>query len=485
MNPTLEVQITAKLDKLDAGLKVAEAKVTQSAVTMGKTGEQGGSMFVDKMVGNMVKGLAMGAISNVLGGGILTALKGVNAGKSGQEIGEDLAKGIIDGAKSIPIVGTVVAILDEMINGMDRLAEAAHDRAADVGNAFRQAFTDIAKASETTLQAVTRKTEDMAAKTDPAQQAKLSTQRTIEDAKAQLKKIEDDKQMLRDNAAMAEAQSVKAATETRDAQKFETFDGNVEGRKNDEKINKELADRKRDAASTRLAREQAINKQSLELVKALNEQILQAEKTGADDQEKILQDKIDKTDAAAKAVREKNLKAAMETGDYQGAKKQIDAQAAADKKALDEKSRKTAMNASDYADAIKEINSKAAAEQKALDEKSLKDAKEMGDEMVAIFKEQQKEKFDAAMQAQDDIIKGEQAVQKKVDKAKVFSDAVSSAGQEFISSGQTALGQFNFAQQGAGGNAIDLAKKQAASLEKIEQATAEQVRLTRENKGFL
>jgi len=435
MNPTIEIQINARLDKLDAALKVAEAKIGASAVTMGKTGEQGGSMFVEKMVGNMVKGLAMGAITTVLGNGILTAVQGVNAGKSGEQIGMDISKGIIDGAKSIPVVGIVVSILDEMINGMDRLAEAAHDRAADVGNAFRQAFTDIAKASETTLQAVTRKTEDMAAKTDPAQQAKLSTQRTIEDAKAQLKKIEDDKQMLRDDAAKAEAESVKAATESRDAQKFETFDGNVEGRKNDEKINKELADSKRDAASTRLAHEQAINKQSLDLVKALNEQILQAEKTGADDQEKILQDKIEKTAAASEKIA-------------------ADVKTAADKA-------------------------------KAQEDKAAAEAKEMGNEMVAIFKEQQKEKYDAAMQAQDDIIKGEQAVQKKADKAKVFSEAVSSAGQEFISSGQTALGQFNFAQQGAGSNAIDLAKKQVQSLEKIEAATAEQVRLTRENKGFL
>jgi hypothetical protein len=375
------------------------------------------------------------AIAKTIGSGILQAVKDSNAGKSGEEIGLSLAKGIVDGAKSLPVVGVVVGILDEMINGMDRLAEVAHDRAADVGNAFRQAFTDIAKASETTLQAVTRKTEDMAAKTDPAQQAKLNTQRTIEDAKAQLKKIEDDKQMLRDNAAKAEAESVKAATESRDAQKFETFDGNVEGRKNDEKINKELADRKKDAASTRLASEQAINKQSLDLVKALNEQILQAEKTGADDQEKILQDKIEKTAAASEKIA-------------------ADVKTAADKA-------------------------------KAQEDKAAAEAKKTGEEMIAIYREQQKEKYDAAMQAQDDIIKGEQAVQKKADKAKVFSEAVSSAGQEFISSGQTALGQFNFAQQGAGSNAIDLAKKQVMSLEKIEAATAEQVRLTRENKGFL
>jgi hypothetical protein len=32
---------------------------------------------------------------------------------------------------------------------------------------------------------------------------------------------------------------------------------------------------------------------------------------------------------------------------------------------------------------------------------------------------------------------------------------------------------------------MDMAKKQVASLEKIEAATLEQVRLTKENKGFL
>ncbi|CAB4148786.1 hypothetical protein UFOVP525_23 [uncultured Caudovirales phage] len=485
MNPTIEVQINARLDQLDAQLKVAEAKISKSAVTMGKTGEKAGANFGESFAANLPMMMVATAISKTIGSGVLAAIKDSHAGKSGEEIGMSLAKGIVDGAKSLPVVGVVVGILDEMINGMDRLAEAAHDRAAAVGNAFRQAFTDIAKASETTLQAVTRKTEDMAAKTDPAQQAKLSTQRTIEDAKAQLQKIEDEKQMLRDNAAAAEAESVKTATQSRDAQKFETFDGNVEGRKNDEKINKELEARKRDAASTRLASEQAINKQSLDLVKALNEQILQAEKTGAADQAKIQQDKVDKAVAAAKSLHEINLKAAIESGDYQGAQKQIDAQAAAEQKALDEKSRKTVMSANEYAAALKEINAKAAADQKALDEKSQKDAKEVGNQMVADFKEQKKEMYDAAMQAQEDIIKGEQAVQKKVDKAKVFSEAVSSAGQGFINSGQTALGQFNFAQQGAGSSAIDMAKKQVASLEKIEQATAEQVRLTKENKGFL
>ena len=419
MNPSIEVQITARLDKLDAGLKVAEAKINQSAVTMGKAGEQGGSQFVDKMVGNMIKGLAMGAVSNVLGNGILTALQGVNAGKSGEQIGMDISKGIIDGAKSIPVVGTVVAILDEMINGMDRLAAAAHDRAAAVANSFRQAFSDIAKASEITLQVVTRKTEDMAAKADPVQQAKLNTQRTIEDANAGLKKIEDDKKMLRQKAASEEAKAIQAAVADRDANAKSTMASNGKIVDEDE-INKVLADRRRDAASTRLAEEQRIEKMSLDLVKALNAQKVQAAKTGIDDLAKI--------------------------------------QA--------------------------ENNANAAAAQKTAQDKAEAEQTKFALEVLNNYKKQKKDEYDAAVQAQQDIIDAEKAAQAQISKIGRVDKLAGEAARGMINSGQTALGQFNFAQEGAAGQAMTLAKKQVASLEKIEAATAEMVRLEKEGGGF-
>ena len=109
---------------------------------------------------------------------------------------------------------------------------------------------------------------------------------------------------------------------------------------------------------------------------------------------------------------------------------------------------------------------------------------EMGNEMVADWKVQQKEKYDAAVQAQQDIIDAEQAAQAQVDKIGRVDQMAGQAAQGMINSGQTALGQFNFAQAGAGGTALEMAKKQVMSLEKIEAATAEQVRLTKENKGF-
>ena len=419
MNPTLEVQITAKLDKLDAGLKVAEAKVNQSAQTMGKVGEKAGANFGAAFAANLPMMMVATAIAHTVGKGVLEAVKGANAGKSGEEIGLGLAQGIVDGAKSLPVVGVVVSILDEMINGMDRLAEAAHDRAAAVANSFRQAFSDIAKSSETTLQAVIRKTQDISAKGDPAQQAKLNTQRTIEEAKAGLKQIEDEKKMLRDKAASTEAEANKAAILDRDKSLVYTMQSSTEAT-NQKEVDDVLAARVRDAASTRLAAEQSINKIKVKNVEALNEQILVAEQAGAEDQKQMQQEKLAK-----------------------------------------------------FAEMQKTASDKKAAE-----------AQKAADVETQIAKKQKKDEFDAAMQAQQDIIDANKEAQAQIDKIGRVDQMAGQAAQGMISSGQTALGQFNFAQAGAGGTALDMAKKQVASLEKIDAATAQMVQLTRENKGF-
>ena len=397
MNPSIEVQITAKLDKLDAGLKVAEAKINQSAVTMGKTGEQGGSMFVDKLVGNMVKGLAMGAITTVLGGGILTALQGVNAGKSGQEIGEDLAKGILDGAKGIPIVGSVVAILDEIVNGAERAAELI---AKKVGGAVGKQI-DSTKAMMDSLKSFTQGTGDILATTgagsNPTKMLDVKDQKTEAADKKQVDDIvEQEEQRHRDRLAAINAKF--------DAQQKST----------DPDIYRAYSSKERNA---------------------------EIEKAREQHQE------------------------------YLG-------------RIENEASKRDTARQTEYFAALKDANAKAAAEQKTLDEKSQKDAKEMGSQMVADWKEQQKEKYDAAVQAQQDIIDAEKQAQAQISKIGRVDQLASEAARGMINSGQTALGQFNFAQAGAGGTALDMAKKQVMSLEKIEAATAEQVRLTKENKGF-
>ncbi len=397
MNPTIEIQINARLDKLDAALKVAEAKVGASAVTMGKTGEQGGSMFVDKLVGNMVKGLAMGAITTVLGGGILTALQGVNAGKSGQEIGEDLAKGILDGAKGIPIVGSVVAILDEIVNGAERAAELI---AKKVGGALEKHINST-KAMMDSLKSFQKETDDLIAKNaagkDPMQISNLQADKEGQaDQEKYLASRELEQQRHVDKIAAINA-------------KFDEMENSKEFA-----VSRTYSDKKRNTA--------------IEGARAQHRQVL---------------NKMD-----------------------------------------DEAARRDAARSNQESAKDKEINEKAAADKKTLDDKAAEDAIKAAAAAIEADKKQAKEKIEAAIQAQKDIIDGEKAAQAQIDKIGRVDQIAGQAAQGMISSGQTALGQFNFAQQGAGGTAMDMAKKQVASLEKIEDATAKMVELTRENKGF-
>ena len=395
MNPTLEVQITARLDKLDAALKVAEAKIGASAVTMGKTGEQGGSMFVDKLVGNMIKGLAMGAITTVLGGGILTALKGVNAGKSGQEIGEDLAKGIIDGAKGIPIVGSVVAILDEIVNGAERAAEL-------IANKLSAAIEKRIDSTKTLMDML----KSSAAKTDDIKQATAA-------GKDPLKMLEEEKRKtnITDQKEFADEQQAEAQRNS-DAVKAIESKSAAAGLQGSQFYNREI----RQAKIDHLAKMEEIQK-------------------GADNRDSARQAK------------------------FQSSKNEID---------------KDALKAAEDA-----TNAAAQAQQKAE-----KESEANYDRFVEGNIADAKRMTEAAIQAQQDIIDAEKTTQAQIDKIGRVDQMAGQAAQGMISSGQTALGQFNFAQAGAGGTALEMAKKQVESLQKIEDATAEQVRLTKENKGF-
>jgi hypothetical protein len=213
-----------------------------------------------------------------------------------------------------------------------------------------------------------------------------------------------------------------AATAEIDAQRFVTTDVKT-GRENDDRLNKILGEQKKQFESSRLAEEQQIGKQGVDLIKALNEQKIQAEKSLQDDLGKI------KSEAQAK-----------------------DLKALADEKTATDK-------------AAVEVQKAAAA-------------------AIEADKKQAKEKIEAAIQAQKDIIDGEKAAQEQIDKIGRVDQLAAQAAQGMIGSGQTALGQFNFAQSGAGNQAINLAQKQVTSLEKIEAATAEQVRLQKEMGGF-
>ena len=425
MNPSIEVQITARLDKLDAGLKVAEAKINQSAVTMGKTGEQGGSMFVDKLVGNMVKGLAMGGITTVLGGGIMTALKGINTNKSGEEIGIGIAQGIVDGAKSLPVVGVVFGIFDELINGATRYIEKLNEAVAKGVEKYISSMDAMNKATKDFQKTSREKVEDVADVGDPAAMARRAVARQNEKAAADAQVAKEiGQQALRD---LRQQQDDKAKAEM-----AKMVDEGISG------------DQIR-ANEGRISRDEEIVKNK---EKAEGDMKRAAEAVANNDR------KIDDALIAYKLANQEELNKKI---------KEMNKKAAADSAAASEKT---------------------AAETVKAEAEAKKTAMEMGDEMVADWKVQQKEKYDAAFQAQQDIIDANKQAQAQISKIGRVDELANQAARGMINSGQTALGQFNFAQQGAGGTALDMAKKQVASLEKIEIATAEQVRLTKENKAF-
>ena len=397
MNPSIEVQITARLDKLDAALKVAEAKVGASAVTMGKAGEQGGSMFVDKLVGNMVKGLAMGLITNALGTALSTAVKGINAGKTGAEIAQDVAAGFLDGFKGVPLVGGFITAFDEIVNGAERAAELI---AKKVSGAVEKQI-DSTKAMMDSLKSFAQGTDQIIAKTAAG----------------------------------------------KDPMKMLTAQADITGQAEQEQVNKQKE----------LEQQRHIDK-----IAAINAKFDEMENS--------------KEFAVSRTYSEKKRNDAIEKARAQH-RQQLN-------KIDDESVRRDKARDDEYNAAAKEINEKAAADKKTLDDKAAADAKMAADVKVEIDKKLNKQFRDDKVQAQQDIIDAEKKAQEQVDKVGRVDQLAGQAAQGMISSGQTALGQFNFAQQGAGGTALEMAKKQVASLEKIEAATLEQVRLTKENKGF-
>jgi hypothetical protein len=397
MNPSIEVQITARLDKLDAALKVAEAKIGASAVTMGKAGEKGGNAFIENLASKVIKGTAILGFTSALGGMLLNAVKGINAQKSGEEIMTSISDGLVAMGKSLPIVGIFYAAFEEVINGADRFAEELTKK---LGAAVEKRI-DSTKAMMDSLKSFTQGTADILATTgagsDPTKILDVKDQKT---EAAEIKQVND----IKEQEEQRHRDRLAAINADFDAQQKST----------DPDIYRAYSSKERNA---------------------------EIEKAREQHQEYLarIENEASKRDTARQT---------------------------------------------EYFAALKDANAKAAAEQKALDEKSQKDAKEMGSQMVVDWKVQQKEKYDAAVQAQQDIIDAEKQAQAQIDKIGRVDKLAADAARGMINSGQTALGQFNFVQAGAGGTALDMAKKQVMSLEKIEAATAEQVRLTKENKGF-
>ena len=397
MNPTLEVQIIAKIDKLETALKIAEAKVSQSAQTMGKAGEKAGGNVMQGFASNLPMMMVATAMAHTIGKGISQAVKDVNAGKSGEEIGLGLAQGIVDGAKSLPVVGVVFEILDEMVNGAERAAELITKK---VGGAIGKQI-DSTKAMMDSLKSFAQGTDQIIAKTAAG----------------------------------------------KDPMKMLTAQADITGQSDQELVN----------SQKELEQQRHIDK-----IAAINSKY-DAIQNSPDFEVSRTYSEKKRNDAIQKA-----------RAQHRQELNKIDDESVRRDKARDD----------EYNAAAKEINEKAAADKKALDDKAAADAEKASAALVAITKKRKQDEFDVAMQAQQDIIDANKEAQAQIDKVGRVDQIAGQAAQGMINSGQTALGQFNFAQAGAGGTALDMAKKQVASLEKIEAATAEQVRLTKENKGF-
>ena len=436
MNPTLEVQITAKLDKLDAGLKMAEAKVNQSAQTMGKAGEKAGGNFGESFAANLPMMMVATAMAKTIGGGLLKAVEDVNAGKSGEDIGLGFAQGIVDGAKSLPVVGVVFGMLDELVNGAQRYIDKLNESVTKSVEKYISSMQAMRNATEDFKKSAREKVEDVADAGDPAAVARRAAERQNQkaDADAQAAK-ELGQQSLRDQ---------RKAQEDKDAASMAAM--------KDEGVTGDIVR----ASTGQISRD---------------EQIAQ-EQEASDSARKRATEAVAKADAEIDAAL-----AARKIATQEELNKKL---SELNKKAQDEKTSASEKSAAD----LKTAADKAAAEAVKADNENKKNAKETGEEMIELFKAQQKEKYEAAMQAQDDIIDAEQAAQAQIDKVGRVDELAAQAAQGMIGSGQTALGQFNFAQSGAGNQAINLAQKQVASLEKIEAATTEQVRLQKDMGGF-
>ena len=418
MNPSIEVQITARLDKLDAGLKVAEAKINQSAVTMGKAGQKAGTDFVANFAQNLPMMMVATAMAKTIGGGLLQAVKDVNAGKSGEEIGIGIAQGIVDGAKSLPVVGVVFGILDELVNGATRYIEKLNEAVAKAVEKYISSMQAMTQATKDFQKTAREKAEDVTVGGSPELTARLAATRQNQKA-----------------AADAQAAKELGQQALRDLKKKQSED---------------------DAASMAKMEDEGIS----------GDQI-RANQGRVSRDEEIVQRNKDNESAMKRAAE------AVAKND-----RDIDAALVVYKLANQEELNKK----------LKEMKDKASADDKASGEKIAAENKKNIQATVvaelAQFKEYKQKEYDAAIQAQQDIIDAEKQAQAQIDKIGRVDQMAGQAARGMISSGQTALGQFNFAQAGAGGTALDMAKKQVASLEKIEAATAEQVRLTKENKGF-
>lgn len=191
----INIVINAKVDGLQRGLQQAEQQVETSAKKMGDGGfKDVGGKLADKVVSGLMKGLAIAAITQLVGGSLNTALEGIQTGKSIGKIADNIASGLVKMGESLPVAGIFVTFFDGLVNGSTRAAAALQkniiEQLAKTTAALNAFFDASQKYGDDTADMKARRE----AKGDPLKLAKIETEKA---KKQDIKDAEDLKEKER------------------------------------------------------------------------------------------------------------------------------------------------------------------------------------------------------------------------------------------------------------------------------------------------
>lgn len=174
----INIVINAKVDGLQQGLRQAEQQVEGSAKKMGDGGFKDiGGKLADKVINGLMKGLAVAAITQLVGGSLNTALEGIQTGKSVGKIADNIASGLVKMGESLPVAGIFVTFFDGLVNGSTRAAAALQkniiEQLAKTTAALDAFLNATSKYGDDTADMKARRE----AKGDPLKLAKIETEK--------------------------------------------------------------------------------------------------------------------------------------------------------------------------------------------------------------------------------------------------------------------------------------------------------------------
>ena len=206
----INIVINAKVDGLQRGLQQAEQQVETSAKKIGDGSfKDVGGKLADKVISGLMKGLAVAAVTQLVGGSLNTALEGIQTGKSIGKISDEIAGGLVKMGESLPVAGIFVTFFDGLVNGSTRAAAALQkniiEQLAKTTTALNAFFNATTKYGDDTADMKARRE----AKGDPLQLAK------IESDKAKKQDIKDAEDLKEKERKLYEEQAASMRTRLR------------------------------------------------------------------------------------------------------------------------------------------------------------------------------------------------------------------------------------------------------------------------------